>query len=158
LSVAEDARLFGMTSMSSADALIGCWDNKDYWSFWRPTTAIRLAGDDGNGATDPQDGWVPLISTGTPPYPDEPSGYNCFSAAMMHAAKAFFGTDKVGFTLGSSVTGTTRTYDRFTFVLRDTIDARVWLGIHFRAADVHGAWLGKKVAQWVDKHYFEPVN
>ena len=31
-------------------------------------------------------------------------------------------------------------------------------GIHFRAADVQGAWLGKKVAAWVDKHYFQPVS
>jgi hypothetical protein len=158
LTAAQAARLFGMTSMSSADALIGCWDDKDHWSFWRPLTAIHEAANDGNAATDPQDDWVPLISSGTPPYPDQPSGYNCFSAAMMHAAKAFFGTDKASFTLASSVTGTTRSYDRFTFVLRDTIDARVWLGIHFRKADVDGAWLGKKVAQWVDKHYFEPVD
>ena len=30
-------------------------------------------------------------------------------------------------------------------------------GLHFRSADTKGAWLGKKVAPWVDKHYFEPV-
>jgi hypothetical protein len=156
LSIAQNARLFGMTSLASADALIGCWDNKDYWSFWRPITAIREAANDGNPATSPQAGWLPLLTE--PPYPDEPSGYNCFSAAMLHSAKAFFGTDMVSFQLASPATATTRSYDRFTFVLRDTIDARVWLGIHFRTADVHGAWLGKKVAQWVDKHYFEPVD
>jgi hypothetical protein len=156
LSIADDARLFGMSSLSSADALIGCWDNKDYWSSWRPITAIREAADDGNPATAPQDGWLPLLTN--PPYPDEPSGYNCFSAAMLHAAKAYFGTDFVSFQLASPATGTTRSYDRLTFVLRDTIDARVWLGIHFRKADVDGAWLGKKVAQWVDKPYFEAVN
>ena len=26
------------------------------------------------------------------------------------------------------------------------------------AADEHGAWIGKKAAQWVDKHYFAPVD
>jgi len=42
--------------------------------------------------------------------------------------------------------------------LRDAIDARVWLGSHFRQADVDSAWLGKIVARWVDNHYFEPVD
>jgi hypothetical protein len=88
LSITEDARLFGMSSMASADALIGCWDDKDYWSFWRPITAIREAADDGNPDTAPQADWTPLVAT--PPYPDHPSGYNCYSGAMMHTAKLFF--------------------------------------------------------------------
>lgn len=156
LSNTDAARLFGMTSLAAADGLIGCWDNKDFYSFWRPITAIREAADDGNKWTEPQDGWLPLLAT--PPYPDQPSGYNCYSAAMMHSAKAFFGSDKASFQLASPVTGTTRSYTRFTDVLHDTIDARVWLGIHFRKADVDGAWLGKNVAKWVDKHFFEPVH
>jgi hypothetical protein len=41
LSITRAARLFGMVSASGADALIGCWDDKDYWSFWRPITAIH---------------------------------------------------------------------------------------------------------------------
>jgi hypothetical protein len=145
-----------MTSMASADALIGCWDSKDRYSFWRPITAIREAANDGNGATEPQTGWLPLLAT--PPYPDEPSGYNCYSAAMMYAAKAFFGTDAISFKLTHPVSGVTRSYTRFTRVLKDTIDARVWLGIHFRTADVHGARLGKRVVRWVDDHFFERVD
>jgi hypothetical protein len=156
LSIAEDARLFVLSSMSSADALIGCWDDKDYWSFWRPISAIRGAADDGNPATAPQADWLPFFPT--PPYPDHPSGYNCFSAAMMHTAQDFFRTDQVGISLTSPVTGTTLTYPRFTAVLKDTIDARIYLGYHFRTPDVQGAWLGKKVAQWVAKHYFGPVD
>ena len=52
----------------------------------------------------------------------------------------------------------TRTYTRFTGIIRDAIDGRILIGYHFRSADVQGAWLGKKVAQWVDKHYFGPVD
>ena len=33
----------------------------------------------------------------------------------------------------------TRAYKRFTDVVDDTIDARVYLGIHFRTADEQGA-------------------
>jgi hypothetical protein len=54
--------------------------------------------------------------------------------------------------------GTYRDYHRFNQVLQDTIDARIYLGFHFRTPDVQGAWLGKKVAQWAAKHYFQPVD
>ena len=43
LTTVQQARLFVMTSMASADALIACWNNKDHWNFWRPQTAIREA-------------------------------------------------------------------------------------------------------------------
>jgi hypothetical protein len=168
LSLTEDARLFVMSSMSSADALINCWDDKAFWNFWRPITAIREAADDGNPATqpvpvtDPPTPWMPYIGTfvasGTPPYPDHPSGYNCFTAAMMNTAAIYFRTEKVTVHLYSPITDSIITYKRPTAVLKDTIDARIYLGIHFRNPDVQGAWLGKKVAKWVDKHYFQPVN
>ena len=41
---------------------------------------------------------------------------------------------------------------------KEIIDARVWGGIHFRTADVQGAVIGKKVAHWLRKHYFQPVR
>jgi hypothetical protein len=52
----------------------------------------------------------------------------------------------------------TRPYKRFTDVVEETIDARVWQGIHFRMADEGGAEIGRNVARWVDKHYLEPVR
>ena len=93
LSNNEQARLFALTSMSSADAAIGCWDSKVHWNFWRPQTAIQLADTDGNDATAPDTTWTSLVAT--PGYPDVPSGYNCIAASMMYSARAFFGTDKV---------------------------------------------------------------
>jgi hypothetical protein len=154
LSTAEQARLFALTSVSSADAFIACWNNKNVYHFWRPQTAIRLAADDGNPATEADPTSSSLFPT--PGYPDEPSGYNCFAAAMMHSGKAYFGTDFVSFDLKGPAA--TRHYDRFTDYVRDAIDGRILTGFHFRTADVHGAWIGKKAAQWVDKHFFGPVN
>jgi hypothetical protein len=162
LSTADQARLFAKSSMGVADALISCWDDKDYWSFWRPVTAIQEAADDDNPATSPQADWTPFIAaflpTATPPYPDHPSGYNCISGSMMRTAREFFGTDHMAITLASPTGAAPRTYDRFSDVVRDTIDARIYLGIHFRTPDVQGAWIGKKAAQWVDKHYFQPLK
>jgi len=160
LSTSEQALLFVKTSMSSADALIGCWDDKDHWNVWRPQTAIVEAANDGNPATSPQADWLSLFPT--PGYPDHPSGYNCFTGAIWHSAKAFFGTDHIAFQLTSPgvspLPGSTRSYTRFTDVIDDTINGRILNGYHFRTPDVQGAWIGKKVAQWVDKHYFEPVD
>jgi hypothetical protein len=51
-----------------------------------------------------------------------------------------------------------RHFERFSHALKEVIDARVWGGIHFRTADVQGAVIGKKVAHWADKHYFQPVD
>jgi hypothetical protein len=156
LSITRAARLFGMLSSASADALIGCWDDKDHWSFWRPITAIHEAANDGNPATTADPDWAPLLPT--PPYPDHPSGYNCFAGAMMYTGRAFFGTDSVPFSLTSPLTMTTRSYTRFTAVLTDTISARIYNGFHFRNPDVQGAGLGRNVAKWVKDHYFERVD
>jgi hypothetical protein len=160
LTPVDEARLFGMLNLTGADAVINCWDDKGFHSFWRPITAIRLGDDDTNPATTGDAAWTPLFPTppGTPPYPDHPSGYNCITGSMMNAAKDFFGTNKVAFTVHSNSSGADRDYTRFTDVYKDTIDARVYLGIHFRTPDVQGAVLGKQVAAWVSKHYFQPVD
>jgi hypothetical protein len=158
LSLTQDARLLAMTSTSSADALINCWDDKAWYNFWRPVTAINDTRDDGNAATEPQAGWAPFRVT--PPYPDHPSGYNCFSGAMMQAARGYFGTDNVTFQLTSPATATTpemtRTYHQFSAVPRATIDGRTYNGFHFRNPNAQGALLGQNVANWVADNYFEP--
>jgi hypothetical protein len=43
-------------------------------------------------------------------------------------------------------------------VIKDTIEARLYLGIHFRTPDEQGAVIGKKVARWLDRHYFHPAH
>ena len=160
LTLVEQARLFAMLNLSGADAAIGCWDDKEFWGFWRPITAIRLGDSDGDDKTIGDPAWTSLVAS--PPYPDHPSGYNCQSGAFMHAATAFFGKKKMEFgltaTFGTPPITVTRPYERFTDVIDDTIDARVWLGLHFRSADVDGARLGKNVARWLDKHYFGRVK
>ena len=158
LSTSDQARLLAQASVSGADAVIGCWESKVHWSFWRPYTAIRLAADDGNPATEADPAWTSLVPA--PGYPDNPSGYNCVAASTMHAARLFFGTDRISFTLNNpaSVPATVREYHRLTDVIDDAVDGRVLIGLHFRSADTQAAWLGKKVAQWVDRHEFGPAE
>ena len=160
LTLVEQARLFAMLNMAGADSVINCWDDKAFWNFWRPITAIREGDADGNDKTAGDPTWTSLVPT--PPYPDHPSGYNCVTSGFMHAAEAFFGKGKQPFAvtanLGSPPAPVTREYERFTDVIADTIDARIYLGIHFRAPDEQGAEIGKDVAHWLDKHYFRPVG
>ncbi|MEO6208184.1 MAG: vanadium-dependent haloperoxidase [Candidatus Limnocylindrales bacterium] len=161
LSVSEQARLFAMTSISAADALITCWDDKFARNFWRPYTAIRNATADGNAATIQDDNWETFLPT--PGYPDHPSGYNCFTGGLMYAAKAYFGTDDVSFSLTSPgtnppTTTTTRNYTRFTDVTLDAIEGRILMGLHFRTPDVQGAGIGRNVAEWVASHYLRPIH
>jgi hypothetical protein len=155
LGLVKQARLFASLNLAGADAAIGCWDDKAHWSFWRPITAIQQGDNDGNPRTAGDGNWNSLVPS--PPYPDHPSGYNCATGAFMHTAKSFFGRDKVAFNLvGPGAAGVTRPYQRFTDVIKDTIDARIWLGIHFRAPDVQGAELGEDVARLLSKNFLEP--
>jgi hypothetical protein len=159
LTLVEQARLFAMLNLAGADSHINCWDDKAHWSFWRPITAIRLGDQDGNPRTDGDPDWTPL--SGNPPYPEHPSGYNCITGAFFHTAAAFFGKKPLAFDMVRIVAGEpdqTRSYAQFTDVIDDTIDARVYIGIHFRAADVQAAEIGKDVSRWLVQHYFEPVK
>jgi hypothetical protein len=154
LSTSQQARLLVMTSMSTADSAIACFENKDHWLFWRPQTAIQQAAFDGNPATVADPTWTSLAPN--PGYPDPPSGFNCLVSGALNAARAYFGTDRMRFSLTSvGAAPVTRHYTRFSAVIKDAIDGRVLIGIHFRRADVQGAWLGEKVAKWLARHYFE---
>jgi hypothetical protein len=156
LSIADNARLFAMLYMTGADALIAVWDDKATWSFWRPITAIWEAGDDDNPATDPDTDWRPLINT--PPYPDHSSGLAGVIGAMAETSRDFFGTNRIGFSATSLNSMTMRSFTRFSQATDEVVDARVYSGIHFRIADEHGAKIGKQVARWREKHFFEPAR
>lgn len=156
LSSAESARLFATANMAMADGVIGCWNDKYHWRFWRPVTAIHEAAGDGNPATEPDPGWLPLFAT--PPFPDHPSAHACLSSALVHTLQDFFGTDKIAFSAYSSNSRTTRSFDRLSDAIKEVNHARVWAGIHFRTADMQGAVLGKKVAQYMRAHYFQPIG
>ena len=155
LTLVENARLYGMLYMTAADALIAVWDDKAYWSFWRPITAIREAGSDGNPLTQPQDGWTPLIAT--PPYPEHPSGHTGLSGSIVKTLQQFFGSDSVGWT-DTNNAGLTRSFSSFSQAIEEIVDARIWSGIHFRTADVQGQRIGRHVASYRQGRYFRPVD
>jgi PAP2 superfamily len=154
-SLAVNARLFANLYFAGADALITAWDEKAERVFWRPITAIREADTDGNQATTADPNWLPLIPT--PAYPDHPSGLTSLSGAFVATLQASYGTDDVTWS-DTNAAGLTRSFTRFSQAVDETIDARVWSGIHFLRADEHGALIGTQVADWANANFFRPVS
>src|SRR6266568_1930175 len=119
LDIVDSARLCAMENLAAADAQIGCWNDKYYYWFWRPITAIREADTDGNPDTEADPTWLPLFDPATPvcnplfplftpPFPDHPSGHACATSAFVHTLQNFFGTDRIGFSAFSNKSCTTR--------------------------------------------------
>ena len=40
--------------------------------------------------------------------------------------------------------------------LKEIVDTCIWAGLHYRTADVQARNLGRKVAHYTAKHYFQP--
>src|SRR5919204_579200 len=156
LDLVQTARMLAMAHVAGGDAMIACFDAKYHYWFWRPNQAIPQADTDGNPATVADPAWMPLRTT--PNFPEYPSAHACHSTAVVEALAAFFGTDKVPFSLDSRVTGTTREYDRLQDVVKDVDWARVLVGFHFRNSDEQGSALGRKVGRYLAAHNFQPLG
>jgi hypothetical protein len=145
-SVTENAYLFALLSMATADSQIACFAEKYKHVHWRPITAIREAEMANVQRQTPDPNWEPLL--GTPPHPEYPSAHACFSGAAEAVLQKFFGSDVVQVDVTfPPVFGVTRTYTKFSQISKEVNDARVWGGIHFRSADIDGYALGRKVGE-----------
>ncbi|MDQ2692661.1 MAG: phosphoesterase PA-phosphatase, partial [Chloroflexota bacterium] len=92
-------------------------------------------------------------------HPEYPSAHGCVTSAQAEVFATFLGTQHIGVTIPSTVTGIpARYYARANDLTQEIIDARVWAGLHYRVSDVTGADLGRKVAHWTLKRYFLPGN
>lgn len=159
LTLGESARLFALVNLAGADAAITCWDTKYTYVFWRPVTAIQEGENDGNAKTVGDPNWQPLINT--PSFPEYTSGHVTYSGAVGRILKLFFKTDQIPFSVTSSnplATQKARNYTHFSDAVEETIDARVYAGIHFRTSDVVGRDQGKRVAHWAFKRFLRPVK
>jgi hypothetical protein len=157
LDLVEAARMFAAVTMSQADAFVSVWHAKYTYAFWRPITAIRLADTDGNPDTIPDATWTPLLAT--PPYPEFVSGYSGITGAFTRALGHVLGTQQIDADLISTAApGVMRHYSTARSLDQDVVDGRVWLGIHFRTADLEGLAMGRQVADYALSHYFRPVD
>jgi len=156
----QDARLFALADVAMADAGIVTWDAKYKYDLWRPITAIRDAGQDGNKATVADPSWTPLGSPGdgvranfTPNFPAYVSGHAGFGAALFTTLADFYGTDQMTFTIGSDEEpGTYETFNSFSAAAEENGMSRIYLGIHYIFDKTAGITEGDAVGNYDYQH------
>ena len=146
LGLTHSARLFALLNISLADTTIAFFEAKYNYQFWRPVTAIELAGDDGNPDTNPNPNWLPL-TTKTAPDPSYPGAHSTISFAGAQVLKFYFG-DRFSFDVTSeSLHGVNRQFDSFSAAAQEAGLSRIYAGQHFRTDHIAGKALGEKVAE-----------
>ena len=146
----DTTRLFATIDTAGATAAIETFRLKFEVGFWRPSEAINDLRDDGNSATDPQPGWLPLVPN--PIYSDYTSGHASATAPFAEVMRRTFGDD-VSLTLTkpnpAPAPPEVRTYTTLSDLEHDALHARIWGGLHFRDAMEDGYYLGHKTARRV---------
>jgi PEP-CTERM motif len=141
--LAQDARLFALVNIASADARITTWNTKYSNGGIRPITVL-------NPTYDPS-GWQPLITT--PNHPEYDSGHSATASAAFNVLSDYYGTDTIpdgGVEVGSYLydpeTGdpvAPINYTSYSQLITDVGNARIYGGVHFQftidATDVVGA-------------------
>jgi len=153
-SLADNARLSAQLWVSVNEAGNGCFESKYHYLRWRPLSAINLADTDNNLATVADPSWTPVVPT--PNHPEYPAAHTCADGAVAETLSSFYGTKKVHFAINSTVTGTTHQFASTDDFVNEVGEARIFGGMHFRTSVVRGGVLGRKAAQWVNQHYFQP--
>jgi hypothetical protein len=160
MGLVDAAHLFAMGELTTADAGIACWDSKYRYLSWRPITAIRHADIDGNPDTTADPGWTPLLAT--PTHPEYPSAHGCLTSAFTDALAAALNTNHLNITIPGATNGgttltTSRVYNNVQDIQNQVLDARVWIGFHFRNSVVQGENLGNDVAKYDLGQAFQPA-
>jgi len=142
------ARLFAALNLSFADSAIAFYDAKYTYRLWRPVTAIRLAGTDGNPATIADSNWLPLAGN-TPSDPSYPGAHSTISAAGADVLAGFFGDHQSFAVTSPALPGVTRSFDSFSAAATEAGLSRIYAGVHTRLDHVAGLTLGHDVANFV---------
>ncbi|HEX6667609.1 MAG TPA: vanadium-dependent haloperoxidase [Solirubrobacterales bacterium] len=137
-----DAQAVAAFHVVTIDAQIAIFDAKYVYTFWRPVTAIRTS------SVDPDPTWTPLLAT--PRHPEYPSGHAGYAGAAEGVLTALTGPrppQPIAVT-ANTAPGSVHTYTRWSEITEETIDGRVWEGVHYRFSDEIAAKVGKRVAAW----------
>jgi hypothetical protein len=157
----DTVRLLAMGNMVPADAAIACFDSKYHYLFWRPYTAIRNADVDGNPETTGDPTWAPLLNT--PSHPEYPSAHGCATGAFAEVLASALHTEHInvdiwGATNGDNALTSVRHFDTVADLDRQIVDARVWIGFHYRHSVVVGEQMAREVSHWTLKRYFRSIH
>lgn len=152
----RNALLYAMAAQAMDDALIGVFDAKYRYNFWRPVTAIRNGDVDGHDGTQRDASWTSLIDA--PMHPEYPSGHSILASAVATVLKADIGAGPVPTLATTSPTakGATRHWASLGDFVREVSDARIYGGIHFRTATEVGVEMGRRIGELAAKRLNTP--
>jgi len=161
MDLVDAAHLLAMGNIVTTDAGIACYDSKFFYQFWRPITAIQNADKDNNPDTTADPTWQSLLPV--PGHPEYPSQHGCFTSAFADTLAAALHTQHLDVTIpggqgGFNTLTTTQHFNTVNDIDRQVVDARVWLGFHFRNSVQQGERLGDHVAGWELDRYFKPAH
>jgi hypothetical protein len=151
----QNARLFALINMAISDSAVSVFDTKYTYNFWRPVTAIRAGDTDDNPFTAPDSDW--LSYQNTPPYPDYTCGLTNNTGSGFAVLRRYFGTDRIGYTL-TTPSGITRSFKSLSQAGFESVDARVFGGMHFRTGCVRGLIQGGQVGRYAFNHALRPLE
>jgi hypothetical protein len=141
------ARVFARLNLSFADAVIAFYAAKYHYRIWRPVTAIRLAGDDGNPATDGVPDWSSLATT--PADPAYPGAHSVISQAGALVLRQEYGPSWALAVASEALPGVTRRFTSFQAAADEAGLSRIAAGVHTRLDHEAGRQLGHDVAEFV---------
>jgi hypothetical protein len=154
----QNARLFALVAMATADAYIAVFDAKYTFNFWRPITAIRNGDLDGNDATHVDPDWEPLVDT--PLHPEYPCAHCITSAAVGAILDAEFGAGPFPVVTMTSPTapGVVRRWSSSKQYVDEVAAARTYGGIHYRTSNAVGQAMGRKIGELAVNKYLNPIR
>jgi hypothetical protein len=161
MDLVDAAHLIAMGNIVTTDAGIACYDSKFFYQAWRPITAIQNADKDNNPDTTADPTWQSVLPV--PGHPEYPSQHGCFTSAFSDTIAAALHTQRLDVTIpggqnGSSNLSTTQQFNTVSDIQNQVVDARVWLGFHFRNSVEQGLGVGNNVADWELNRFFQPVH
>ena len=162
MDIVDAAHLLAMGNIVTTDAGIACYDSKFFYLAWRPITAIRNADKDGNPGHDRRPELAGAARRARAP------GVSV-AARLLHLCvrrHACVGAQHEGHRRhrsrggqnGSSNLTTTQHFNTVDDIQKQVVDARVWLGFHFRNSVVQGEDVGNDVARWELHQFFKPTH
>jgi hypothetical protein len=153
--LSQNARLFALLGIAMWDSVVACFETKYHFNLWRPVTAIREAGTDGNRRTEPDREWQAAVFT--PPFPAYPSGHATFGGAARAVLENEFGLDGHSITLTNPVVPEiVLEYTSFEQITDDIDDGRIYGGVHYRFDQEAGAMMGRQIADYILGHSLRP--
>ncbi len=154
----DNARLLALYQMAMDDAVQVMIVAKLKYNFWRPITAIRNGDRDGNDATKPDAGWLPLLST--PNFPEYPCGHCTAVAVQAEVLKLVGGIPpstpvRITGMNPNIVMHSVKSWDE---AVKQVSDARMLGGVHYRFSNDAGEGIGRKTARLVVASLLKPLQ